>query len=786
MQLLWIENQSKWRDELYEILLSKFEVITISEDVLLKHEDDIATFIFREYSTVDLFIINLHVIVSGHQRLDNTGVKILKLIRLHNLRQHCIVYSFLTREHFMQLNSQNLILFSGGVTYHRLPDNLSLIPFNILVNKKTPDDLSPYLRAEFNLPDERHMLANWWGVLQLWKVHKAVEKSEGSLNYENIENHLHGSKKEMNSFQGLMAKYLYMEKEEDIEGKLKFLKKKQEELLGIKNIDIENIAQIKQKNISEYEKRENQIDILQKFCSDKIMGSSYIDVLEELKLISSISLQEAINDLIEKKYTNISIISELDKFDDIQKLIDQEVLSLKKKNEESDSEIREISLSLEKKKGFSTSVFNLAEVRKKLQNYPPKIIYVDDQANEGWAFVLKRMIYGSENESLQVIVPLLDDPIERIALNILRLCEGISPDLIILDLRLKGEIGAISEIEKISGFQVLQILKQQQVCCPILIFSASNKIWSYTETHKYGAAAYWTKEGIEDNKGLNRSIENYMHLLDLISCLCMSNEFKFLAECKKNARLLSQRIHEYWWEGFSWLPSELKYPKTRITVEREKVFSIIDESVDLIESLLHSQLQDSKAVELNKQIPSLIIAKLSMILELIHKTDADKTEEHGRIDLSEKVFDQLPALKQPQFRLINLRNQAVHSMDKSFKDLRQYFRQIFSYLHDCCFLDQITPNNPIPIKERAELTEPIDGNSYLSVVESIHPKYPNYIYLKNPGLLLARNSIVLNLDTNTHLSGTDFYEGDKIEFILKINTEKTPANYYAIKATKSI
>ena len=35
----------------------------------------------------------------------------------------------------------------------------------------------------------------------------------------------------------------------------------------------------------------------------------------------------------------------------------------------------------------------------------PKIIYVDDKANDGWAKILQKIIYGEENENFKTVIP---------------------------------------------------------------------------------------------------------------------------------------------------------------------------------------------------------------------------------------------------------------------------------------------------------------------------------------------------------------------------------------------
>ena len=114
---------------------------------------------------------------------------------------------------------------------------------------------------------------------------------------------------------------------------------------------------------------------------------------------------------------------------------------------------------------------------------------MDDQAQEGWAKIFQRMIYGGESDNFAVIVPHKEEDekeiVQRISNEEKRLKENTNQIvLLILDLRLKQEKGELP-IEDISGIKVLKELKKEKFSCPILITTASNKWKSYKEI-EYG------------------------------------------------------------------------------------------------------------------------------------------------------------------------------------------------------------------------------------------------------------------------------------------------------------
>lgn len=164
--------------------------------------------------TTDLFLININYKTENVARADNAGILFLKYLRLNYFNQHCVLYSFLSREQLLVQDPHNSIIFSEGVTFIRLPEHFSIVNFESLAQKKAPEDLSGYFRGEIRFPeDERHNWANWWGIERLWEVHQSVigKNKDDFRDYKSSP-----FIKKMESLESSIAKYLYPLKREKV------------------------------------------------------------------------------------------------------------------------------------------------------------------------------------------------------------------------------------------------------------------------------------------------------------------------------------------------------------------------------------------------------------------------------------------------------------------------------------------------------------------------------------------------------------------------------------------
>lgn len=726
----------------------------------------------QSFSPYDLFIININYKTEGVPRSQNAGIDLIKYLRLYQLRQHCILFSFLSREQLLLQDPRNLIIFSPGITFIRLPYDFSTINFEELTINKASEDLSFYFKAESTLPDDRHFFANWWGVLQLWKVQKAIDNITGKPISTKIENSFTSSVKEMNSYQGLIAVYLNREKEKNIEAQLKRLQQQQVERFGDKQRKIESIKDLLDQKLNEFDDRAREIEILNETFYDTGTKTLFQTVLENLKLIS-VPIENKINQLLEvPKSTEHDVLL-------LKEYITDEKNRKEEKNKFLNIEISDIIRDIESLDIFSIGEFNIIDARKRLQEVCPKILYVDDHADDGWAFVFQQIIYDGKKDSFKVIQPSKDNSVELISKNVLEEVNDTPPDLIILDLRLKGEHGSTTDTINISGVHVLKRLKQAGISCPVLITTASNKIWSYKETFVLGASAFWIKEGLDEHRDLRSSIENYMRFVDLVYALCLSKEYTSLTKWKAGINKIKNHEGQLWWENNDWVSSEHSYQKTKIP-PKEDIILILFQAFNLLEDFLRLNLQESHQISLIDHLPSAIITRLAFVLETIHQTDKPYKTNNGnrsRISLSEKFIDQFRESLDARIDMLDIRNKAVHDQNCTFKEMKDFANQLFEYLDDYHAI----------IKMKPELDNPVHGEEYISEVDYVDKNYPNRFYLKNPGLNLLNGLSHIILDTrpmyNPKLGTPDIQEGDIIRFNLSLRPPPK-INYFALNALK--
>jgi hypothetical protein len=513
--------------------------------------------ILQRLRSISLILINVNYTFSGSHQTDFEGITFLKYLRLHGFKQHCLLYSFLSIEQILRYKPNDNIILSDGTSFRRLPNRFKADELTNLIPKKNQFDLTKFFAAESRFPNDRHFIANWWGLSQLWKAHTHISKAsipEKIIIDRGIE--------ELNpgiiSYEGLVARYLYNQRN----------------------------------GVNEQAEQSPRIPI----------GS----------------LSEA----------------------------DQERL---------------LKLS------YGT-------IRGLLASEKPKILYIDDQAGNGWSLVLQQIIYGEQNPHFTVIVPKKESTISDLYQSVVE--ESIdphwTPDLILLDLRLFDEKVSGSKVGDLSGAKLLGKIKcknylNNPINCPVLIVTASNKSWSFRELSKLGADGLWIKEGLDDNLDLHQSQENYNKLLDLIVSYLYSPEYQFLKEYKSQLRILGQTADHWWAKGD-------RFPGYQLNnIPAKQIIGILEDGLTLIENYLKHRIQDSVSPKMLGSYPSLIIVRLFHIIELLHRDDSSDKLSHRF-----KSHHGINSHYNPQ--MLNLRNEAAHKVGRSFYHLAEFCNRLFDYL----------------------------------------------------------------------------------------------------------
>lgn len=143
----------------------------------------------------------------------------------------------------------------------------------------------------------------------------------------------------------------------------------------------------------------------------------------------------------------------------------------------------------------------------------PKILYIDDEANNGWYSILKTILVKKNNLTIDCLdqefngknkSQIVEDSFNKI--------KNENYNLVILDLRLHKDDFEVSSIEEITGFQILKKVKQYNKGIQVIIFSATNKIWNLQVLQHAGSNGFTLKESPEnsiDNLFTKTSIKDF-------------------------------------------------------------------------------------------------------------------------------------------------------------------------------------------------------------------------------------------------------------------------------------
>ncbi|EJU31840.1 MULTISPECIES: response regulator [Capnocytophaga] len=795
----------------YNFLVNRKEVICIGsapEEVLEEIEELTRT------ETVDLFLISLDYIPIGKQhiiqRTTHTGIEVLKRLRLKRYQQHCVVFSFLPREHFILSDPKNLLLYAPGVTYYQLPIDLQALDFDTLKALQAPQDLSAFFKAEVQVADDRHFIANWWGVYTLWQVHKVIQTYQGQAaspqqgQIETLEDFFKDTQawKHMNSLQGLLAQYLNPLDETSILAELQ-----QKEDLDQREITTLP-EEVRERLENVVEELETEIGLLQK--SPYELGDKEVELRLKQKYEAFVrrlleaggSLGIPSDELREELKEELQAILEKIEQDNEGKYIQEGFYEL----------IEDISAHIEKvfgNKEQQDSLWNrYLHIKDRCNRTPPQIIYVDDQAEEGWSKVFQYMLYGGENqEYFKTIVPdkkigddeeFVDEVIKAIETKVEAHEQKNKGQLVllILDLRLRGEKGDIT-VSQLSGIKVLARLKKALFSYPILITTASNKRNPYREALQLGALAYWQKKGLDERNDTDSLLENYMSFMQLVYHLVLENKsisvlYKKLIPYYKGSKA-NRNI--YWWQTEFWKKevkkisnledlASLKYSdiKDKKIVEREKIWEVIEETIELYRDFIRNKEIENGYRNMLALYNSLIVIYLYKVFEIIFFIPIGKNgwEVPDKDKLNEMIPDEKKALPDKERKynnIIYIRNKAVHRKDITTQDLHTFIDNIFDLLKNEAGMNfGIIPM----VQDLVDVNKEYDDTKiYTCRIRKFEEKKTNWVVhlkdinteeLKKEGFTIAEGKNIRCVFAKEYITKEELYnlikEGKQIEFAI--------------------
>ena len=633
-----------------------------------------------------LFFIDIEIELDGGGAASRKGIEVLKYLRLKNYLQHCVMFSIASLSELLKEHPERIILCSKGVTFVHAIDVRNV---NVKNTPQESSDLKPYFKNDYIVSDDRHSVANWWGVYCLYKIQHIIEVSKAirALN----------------------------EAKKSQEGNIKELEQALEKL--------------------QEEKPEATIP-----RAWKEMNSYQGIVAQYFNKIESDSIIERVK-MVEESFEGTQ----------------PETLNVPNSTDETPNEsYSNLGTELHNAPGRSFSV-NMQDVRKNFREFPPKIIYVDDQADDGWANVFKRIIYGTTTTELFKTVKIEQntDTEQNIVSKIREAQKAFSqmpkymlnPMLLILDLRLFSTENT-RKIEEVSGIKVLELLKNDSFpSFPIMVVSASNKINFFAKTITLGALFYWQKKGLEEINDTESIIANYYDFIKSVHTICYNENIQLIyrsflpgIQILKTERCLPKQ--KFWWLTSFWKDKEVLMPKKAFegrtlkcsdqgkvfTVEYQisfantledrtsvinteknevvvnegkgkkkkildtfvlktnqnrytKILTILEGAANLYLALFRNQIMLQKTDLLSDKINSLIIMYLYDVVEEVYKFESENLQLKG--GALRELNAALTPSKVDYFKeLSRTRNDASHRYSVNTNQICEYIKNLFLFLYN--------------------------------------------------------------------------------------------------------
>lgn len=143
-----------------------------------------------------------------------------------------------------------------------------------------------------------------------------------------------------------------------------------------------------------------------------------------------------------------------------------------------------------------------------------RILYIDDEWNKGWNVVLEKFVSASPNIVFETLkYDFKDKTHEDILAECKKKIASSKPDAVLLDLRLSDSDFTNSHNSlHLTGYKVLKAIKLINPGIQVIIFTASNKVWNFTELQNAGCDDFVLKESpdLSTDAGYSRNAINKM------------------------------------------------------------------------------------------------------------------------------------------------------------------------------------------------------------------------------------------------------------------------------------
>lgn len=142
---------------------------------------------------------------------------------------------------------------------------------------------------------------------------------------------------------------------------------------------------------------------------------------------------------------------------------------------------------------------------------------IDDQWSNGWKQLIESLLTGT-GISLKAFSSLKD---VKASIELANFDESAeTPHLALVDLRLSADDVVVESYNSkdLSGFDVVDVLLKEWKGLPVMIASASSRLWNLEKAIQRGASAYWRKsdevDGTDSKKVISTALDIYAQFVD--------------------------------------------------------------------------------------------------------------------------------------------------------------------------------------------------------------------------------------------------------------------------------
>jgi CheY-like chemotaxis protein len=143
-----------------------------------------------------------------------------------------------------------------------------------------------------------------------------------------------------------------------------------------------------------------------------------------------------------------------------------------------------------------------------------RILYIDDEWNKGWNEVLGKFVSSCPDIVFETLkYDFKDKTHEEILAECKKKIASSNPDAVLLDLRLSdSDFTNSNNTLHLTGYKVLKAIKLINPGIQVIIFTASNKVWNFTELQNAGCDDFVLKESpdLSVDAGYSRNAINKM------------------------------------------------------------------------------------------------------------------------------------------------------------------------------------------------------------------------------------------------------------------------------------